>query len=83
MVSGAQLEPGEAVPVNRSVNAAAGRGHAIVRQEVPSSHMIATNSLRKAMREIAAKKGDFNSLCALYAFRCAWYVGSRRVGSLA
>lgn len=49
----------QAVSVHRSVHAAAGHRHANIRQKAPSSHMIAVSSLRKAMHEIAAKKGDF------------------------
>jgi hypothetical protein len=55
----AELESGEALSAGRQADAAAGRGHGHFCPTTAGDLVITNSTLRKAMRDIAAKKGNF------------------------
>src|ERR1022692_1693682 len=65
MVEGSRLEPGQAISSDWGGRAATGSGHDNVGEAALGGSVIATGPLRKAMREIAARKGDFTLFALL------------------
>jgi hypothetical protein len=65
MVGGASLVPREALPAGGIVLGAGDGRHDFVRTETLGGSMINTDRIRKAMHEMAARKGDFTLFALL------------------